>query len=426
MNIKTIYQKFLTTNGVVTDSRKSAAGAMFVCIQGENFNGNTFAAEALLNGAAFVVVDDKNFYEENPRYICVEDSILFLQQLAMHHREYFTIPIICIGGSNGKTSTREITAKILESQFKTHSTSQNLNNHIGVPLVLLSMPLDTEIAVIEIGANHMGEHKQLLETVKPTHIYITNHGKDHIGEYGSYENAVHENLELYRYGIEHNCITYVLENHPELINDYQEIKQQAHAVDHLEVIPLLNGRNDLYLSIEIDNELLPTHFFGDYMIENFSFAVWVAKFFGVSFLNIKNSVQSMVPVAMRGEVKTIAGSTVIFDCYNANPTSMKMAVDSFKKNATGKTMVILGGMKELGKFSQTEHQEMIDYVQKLSFDEIVFVGSEFESSKNIIEENIHYFETNSEAKEFFSKKNLKGFTVLLKGSRGTALEKIFE
>lgn len=422
MQIEAIYQIYKNHPVISIDNRKVEKDCIFVAIRGEKFDGNAFAASALGSGAAYAIIDNKDFYIDD-RTILVDDSLHVLQQLANHHRRTFSIPFIAICGSNGKTTTKELTHAVLSTTFKTFATKGNLNNHIGVPLTLLSIPLDTEIAIIEIGANHLEETYDLCKIAEPGMGVVTNNGKDHLEGFGNIENVIRANSELYKWLRETGGTAFVNTNHTDLVK----------ASGGLKTITYGNGLASNYFyenipgnfaSIQFRNKntIVSSQLFGVFNCDNLATAAAIGSQLGVSDENIIKSIGEYKPGMNRSQILVKNEITFFIDCYNANPSSMKLALESFSHSADSPRGVVLGDMLELGEYSFVEHELIVEQLKLLRLDKIILVGRYFGMLKDRIP--CYHFEKTEEAASWFNSQDFKSWSFLLKGSRGYALEKL--
>jgi UDP-N-acetylmuramoyl-tripeptide--D-alanyl-D-alanine ligase len=420
MHIEKLYSIFLASKGVCTDTRKFQKDTIFFALKGSNFNGNLFAKQALDAGAIAVVVDEtQNFTDE--RIILVNDTLKTLQQLATHHRLQLRIPFIAIAGSNGKTTTKELIQPVLSTTYNTFATQGNLNNHIGVPLTILSLKKDTEMAVIEFGANHVGETAFLCEILEPDFGIITNNGKDHLEGYGSLENVKKGNGELFAFLKAHNGTAFVNDGDTDLMRSSSGLKRITYGNTHGDVTGDIVSNNP-FLKIKWNNHLINTQLFGKYNFENILCAIAVGNYFKVSEEDICKAIENYTPKNNRSQVIQFNTNTVVIDCYNANPSSMALAIESFAEWASDKKMLILGDMFELGEFSNKEHKQILNLIAQKHFSDIILVGPEFSNadSKN----NYRHFASSLELKKWFDEQHFLGYSILLKGSRGMTLEKL--
>lgn len=412
MQIETLYKKLeLDSRVPCTDSRNVPKGSVFFALKGESFDGNLFAQQSLDQGAAFAVVDDVSL-SENDQCVVVSNVLETFQELAAYHRSRFTIPVLVVGGSNGKTTTKELIRVVLETTYRTLSTSGNLNNHIGVPATLFRITTETEIAVIEIGANHAREHELLCRLVAPTHVLVTNNGKDHLEGFGSLEGVRVANREIYDYIRELGGHAFVIDTHTDLVLDSEGISRTLYDVT---IEP------GFFATVSFHNEKIQSQLVGTFNGENIAGALTVGMFFDVPLLDMKAAIASYVPAMLRSQVIHHGDATWILDCYNANPSSMELGLQAFSESTRDKKVVILGDMFELGDHSLVEHQTMVDYVLSLGFEKVFFIGKAFSQVRKDVQ-NTCFFESSQEAKNFIASQNWSGYSVFVKGSRGMKLE----
>ena len=425
IDIQKLYQKYLECKVVSTDTRQITPGSMFFSLKGPKFNANAFAEEALHKGAAYVVVDEAAF-ANNEKYILVEDGLQSLQQLATYHRSQLKIPIIGLTGSNGKTTSKELLHAVLAKKIKTFATKGNLNNHIGVPLSILSIDSSFEIAVIEMGANHVGEIATLAEIANPTHGFITNIGKAHIGMFGGFENIVKAKSELYQHLIEHNGQVFINSQNSILANGAKRFKAPlfypaAGDYYHAEFISA-----DPYIKFKADNgDEVQTKLLGAYNFENMTAALCIGKFFGVDAKLANTAVADYQPENMRSQIVKKGNNTIILDAYNANPSSMTAAIENLAAMKADKKVLILGDMYELEAEAEQEHRNIGKLIRKKGFENIFLVGSLFKSALNEIPMTKH-FESKQLLMDELKKHPLNNSTILVKASRGIGLETIVE
>jgi UDP-N-acetylmuramoyl-tripeptide--D-alanyl-D-alanine ligase len=434
MDITALYNVFRANPQVCTDTRKLRVGDIFFALKGENFDGNTYAEQALEKGAAYAVVDD-NQYLGKPKMILVNDVLNTLQQLANHHRRQFNIPLIAITGSNGKTTTKELVSSVLAAQYPTHFTRGNFNNHIGVPLTLLAMPLDSEVAVIEMGANHQGEIDFLCKIAEPTHGLITNIGHAHLEGFGGLEGVKKGKSELYRHLAASNGLAFI--NRDELfLEDLAEPVQKKLFYQKVEELSGLSSYFDIQLieekpfvkaaflsedqeRIEINSQLI-----GLYNFNNIMTAIALGKYFKVPASKIKMVIEGYQPNNNRSQWLKKDSNTFLLDAYNANPSSMLAAVSYFATVQAEKKIVILGDMLELGADSEALHQQLIDQALAAGFTDCIFVGPIFSAIAQA--NNLRHFLNVQELKQWFDQEHLTDTYFLIKGSRGIRLEKLLE
>ena len=415
MEIASLYKLYKKNYLVATDTRKIEKNAIFIALKGENFDANTFAEEALKKGASYVVVDNKEYYKENNnQYILVANSLVTLQEIAQYHRKQLGIPIIALTGSNGKTTTKELLHNVLATQYSTTATIGNLNNHIGVPLTLLSMTPKTEIGIVEMGANHFDEIAFLCQIATPNYGYITNFGKAHLEGFGSLEGVVKAKSELYQYLAKNKGIAFINKHDTKQLQLTQT--QQNHIVTTnkklISSIP--------FVEIDFANNHIKSQLIGAYNFDNIVAAIGIGEYFNISKENITKAIASYSPNNKRSQLIQIGSTHVILDAYNANPTSMLAAITNFKQHTATKKIVVLGDMFELGKTAEKEHQYIADLVSN-AFEKVILIGENFnETTTANIEKykNYHAFE------EKFDTHAFSNTTILIKGSRGMALERV--
>lgn len=424
------FELFYETTGVCTDTRNIQKDCLFICLKGANFNGNTFAEKALEAGAKYVIADEKLF-AENDRIKVVGDALEYLQKLANQHRNKFNIPLIGITGSNGKTTTKELVTAVLSQKFKVLSTKGNLNNHIGVPLTLLNLDASHDIAVIEMGANKFNDIRELCEIAFPTHGIITNIGRAHLEGFQNFEGVLKTKLELYdsvkasRGTIFFNADDEVLCNH--LPEGIQKISYSAngHADINGELTALTPFVQMKWNSASFASEEIQTRMIGKYNFYNFLAAISIGSHFGVQAEAISEAIVAYEPSNNRSQVQKTGRNTLIMDAYNANPTSMKSALESFAFIEHPDKIALLGDMFELGQESDTEHQKIINLVQFLNI-HAIFIGKYFHKVNPGTIPYIHSFEHKEEAQRYLSSNPLSNKLILLKGSRGIGLESLVD
>jgi UDP-N-acetylmuramoyl-tripeptide--D-alanyl-D-alanine ligase len=424
--IEALYQIYIAHPSVVTDTRKLKQGDIYFALKGPNFNGNIFAIDALEAGAAYAIVDeaiaDSDAYQE--RIFIVEDVLTTLQQLAKYHRQQFNIPFIAITGSNGKTTTKELVYAVLASHYNTYTTQGNLNNHIGVPLTILSIPKNAEIAVIEMGANHQKEIESYCAYTLPNFGMITNCGKAHLEGFGGEEGVKKGKGELYDFLRAHNGTAFIMEDYAYLQTMSQGI---AHIIGYGQHCGQIQGEaidTDGMLTVKINKGIeldsIQTHLVGNFNLPNVLAAITIGQYFKVPDEKIKAAIENYTPTNSRSQLVQWQNNEVILDAYNANPSSMKLAVENFAKINKANKVVCLGGMRELGVDTLMEHQMLIDQLKQNNWSEVLLVGAEFKDCNH----NYHYFDTVQAAKVWFDSKQFSGFTILIKGSRGIQMEQL--
>lgn len=423
MIIEDLYKKFLEKKSVQTDTRKLKAGDIFFALKGPNFNGNLFAQQALDAGAAYVVVDEA-IGVVNEKCMLVDDCLSTLQALAKYHRQQFQIPFIAITGSNGKTTSKELIAAVLSSHFKTYTTEGNLNNHIGVPLTILRVGQDAAMAVIEMGANHQKEIAGYCAYTLPTHGVITNTGKAHLEGFGGIEGVRKGKGELYDFIRAEQGTIFIYD-------DYDYLKPMSNGIENKvwygQSRGLVQGTvagREPFLEVAIkkglDTTLIKTKLVGDYNLPNVLCAATIGKYFGVPDEKIVNAIESYIPSNSRSQLLEYKGNHIILDAYNANPSSMQVAIENFAAMHTTEKILMLGAMKELGEESIAEHQALIHLIDQYSWKAVVLVGGDFEKIKH----SYIYLPNADEAREWLIAQDFHGAHILIKGSRGIAMERV--
>ena len=429
-NMKTeqLYDLFRRSSGVSTDSRNVGKNQIFFALWGEKFNGNKYAADALEKGAAWAVIDDEVF--ETEKTILVDDCLIELQALAAHHRKELNIPVLAITGTNGKTTTKELISAILSRKLKVHSTKGNLNNQIGVPLTILSAPEGTEMMVVEMGASHVGEIRTLCTIAKPDYGIITNVGTAHIEGFGSLEGVLKTKSELYEHLRKVNGIALFNDKDPLLPERIYRIVNRAVPYSDPTGIPLTVSplQSDTHLAINVkyhhSEYRIDTQLFGLFNVENIRAAIATGLFFGVEMNDIADAVKNYTPGNNRSQVMVTKNNTLICDSYNANPSSMKMAIESFARIDAKNKICILGDMLELGDRSEEEHIRIHKVLTDHNLQNVYLTGPIF--SKVSAGFRFKIFRDVGRLKEFLKSKPVKGCHILIKGSRGMALEQIYE
>jgi UDP-N-acetylmuramoyl-tripeptide--D-alanyl-D-alanine ligase len=425
MKIEKLHQLFLKFNVVSTDTRSISNGALFFALKGDNFNGNDFAKKALDSGASYCIIDEQQS-QSNARFILVPDVLITLQELANFHRKYLNIPIIAITGSNGKTTTKELINSVLGQRYKTHATQGNYNNHIGVPLTLLQMDTSVDIGIVEMGANHIGEIANLCQISAPNYGYITNFGKAHLEGFGSAAGVVKGKCELYDYLKSNKGVVFINgddKKQVQQIGDYKSVN--IFSKDNSSNIQVSMTSQTPFISFESQGCTMESQLVGIYNFSNAAAAIAMGCFFEVSLENIKKGIASYTPNNNRSQIIRKGSNTIILDAYNANPSSMEVALDNFNSMKSSLKIVILGDMFELGVHSKSEHQAVIDEVNSLNFSSAYYVGSHFfelasDSSK------ANFFKTTESFRNQLQSLVFKDALILIKGSRGMALESILD
>ena len=424
MKLETVYSYFLESTGICTDTRKIEKGCLFVALRGDNFNGNKFTQQALDKGAFKVIIDDISQHKNTGETILCKNSLTLLQKLATYHRQELNVPMIALTGSNGKTTTKEIINAVLSKKFKTTATQGNLNNHIGVPLTLLSMTKETQIGIVEMGANHTKEIEALCEIAQPNFGYITNFGKAHIEGFGSIEGVIEGKSELYKYISKEKGTLFfnaddpiqnkLLGNYPSKVG-FSQTKENFYTLKQIDANP--------YVALQAAQTNITSNLIGAYNFTNISAGVLIGDFFDIPLNDIKQAIEEYLPTNNRSQLITKGSTQIILDAYNANPTSMLAALQHFNTIKTASKMVFLGDMFELGETAQEEHQDIVDYLSNTNIDEVYLIGSYFSKTKLQVK-NCHQYKTFEALKSAFKNTIPKDSTILIKASRGMSLERI--
>jgi UDP-N-acetylmuramoyl-tripeptide--D-alanyl-D-alanine ligase len=428
MKTELLYQLFKESKGVATDSRTVKNGEIFFALWGESYNGNKYAADALAKGASYAVIDDPVF--ETEKTILVEDCLFELQALASQYRKQLNIPVLAITGTNGKTTTKELLAAIMSKKLKVHYTKGNLNNHIGVPLTILSAPPDTQMMIIEMGANHIGEIRTLCVIARPEYGIITNIGTAHIEGFGSFEGVVRAKTELYEHLRKVNGIALYNDKNPLLAEKIFRIINRAVPFSDPAGIELIVSPigSDLNLKVSVSYQhqtyTLNTNLFGMYNLENVKAAIAAGLFFGVEMRDIAEAVSNYQPANNRSQIKKTDRNTIICDSYNANPSSMKLAIESFASLNANSKAVIIGDMLELGEKTMEEHTKVLELIKSLNPEKALLVGDSF--MKVSAKSDFEIFPDVNTLSEYLKREPLDGKTILIKGSRGMGLERVYD
>ncbi len=425
VEIGKLYQKYLETGKVSTDTRQITSGSVFFALKGPSFNANEYAAEALAKGASYAVIDEKKFVV-NDRYILVPDSLKALQDLAHHHRRQLQIPVIGLTGSNGKTTSKELVSAVLKKKFRIFSTKGNLNNHIGLPLTILEIDRSHEMAVIEMGANHLGEIAALSEIANPTHGFITNIGKAHVGTFGGFENIVRGKSELYQYLISHEGKVFVNSQNPVLTNMAKRMKAPVfypakgdfYHCDFVEADPFVVVRADT-------GEEIRTQLIGGYNFENIAVALCIGKYFEVESTAAHQAVAEYVPGNMRSQVIKKGSNTVILDAYNANPSSMEAAIENLARMHAVKKIAILGDMYELEDEAPVEHARIGTILKEHGIMEAYLCGPLMAAAEKTFPQG-KFFRSKEELVKELQVRPIANTLILVKASRGMAMETLID
>jgi UDP-N-acetylmuramoyl-tripeptide--D-alanyl-D-alanine ligase len=412
MKIEQLYKLYSQSFLVDTDTRKIRKNSIFFALKGANFNGNTFAEKALKNGSSYAVVDEIEFVTSK-KIIYVKNCLETLQELANFHRKQLKIPFIALTGSNGKTTTKELISCVLQKKYTVRATKGNLNNHIGVPLTILTIKPSDEIAIIEMGANHQKEIAFLSKIIEPDYGYITNFGKAHLEGFGGVEGVIKGKSELYDYLRLSNKIAFINKNDTIQVEKSRGIKTVSFSKDvkFLEANP--------FVKVFLNNSIISTNLIGDYNYTNIAAAISIGIYFRVKSTDIKQALENYTPSNNRSQIIKTEQNEIILDAYNANPSSMEVALKNFSKIKTNSKTVIIGDMFELGDDSEYEHQKIGDLVASLQFDNVYFVGKLFKKIKT----KQHQFKNFEDLEKYLNKKPLKNQHILIKGSRGMQLER---
>jgi len=423
MDIEELYKIYLQNPSIQTDTRKLQKGDLFFALKGASFNGNAFAKNAIDAGAGYAIIDDKNYLIQG-KTILVDDVLTTLQLLAKHHREQFNIPFIAITGSNGKTTTKELIHVVLSSSYKTYTTEGNLNNHIGVPLTILKIRNDAQMAVIEMGANHLNEIASYCKYALPTHGIITNCGKAHLEGFGGEEGVRKGKGELFDHLRQHNGIAFIM-------RDYDYLRQMSEGISTIytygtreaDIVGYIS-QTDPFLETSFEKGFkgkIKTNLVGSYNLPNVLAAVAVGKFFSIGDDKIEESIEAYIPSNSRSQLLQKGSNKIILDAYNANPSSMKAAIENFAKMKGDSKILALGAMAELGEESLQEHADIIEEIKKYPWHQVILVGGDFIKLKHPYQQ----FGSPLEAGEWMKGK-VENAYLLIKGSRSMQMEKVLD
>ena len=424
MKIEQLYQHFLACNSVCTDTRKISENCIFFALKGDNFDANTFTNEALEKGAKYVVIDNPTYKIEG-KTLLVEDTLIALQKLANHHRKALNTKIIALTGSNGKTTTKELIHTVLSKKYNTIATIGNLNNHIGVPLTLLRLTKETEIGIIEMGANHQKEIEFLCEIAEPDFGYVTNFGKAHLEGFGGVEGVIKGKSEMYTFLQNNNKLVFVnlddtiQEEKTKQMNRYTFSKEKEAniKIDSIEASPMVK--------INFENTTIQSHLIGLYNSNNINAAIAIGKYFEVPNSQIKEAIENYIPENNRSQLIKKGTNEIILDAYNANPSSMQVAIENFKQLNHNNKIAILGDMFELGEESLEEHHKTVALLKGKTNITTYFIGKDFYSNR-IEESNLYFFEDFLSFSTYLKSIQITNSLILIKGSRGMALERTLE
>jgi UDP-N-acetylmuramoyl-tripeptide--D-alanyl-D-alanine ligase len=410
-----LYTIFKKSAGISTDTRTLKAGELYFALTGDNFDGNEYIKQALDKGASHVVTNDRMWKEHNNVSV-VKDTLSTLQQLSTHHRKQLTCPILALTGSNGKTTTKELILSVLKTQYNVQGTKGNFNNHIGVPLTLLTFNSTTEIGIVEMGANHQKEIEFLCNIALPNFGLITNYGKAHLEGFGGVEGVIKGKSEMY---------AYLNQSQGTAIVGRWDKKQLKKTESSKRILTLANeklDRTDPYVTCTLKGIVIHTHLTGSYNYNNVLFAASVGELFDVSIKNTKTALEGYLPANNRSQIIVIDKATIILDAYNANPSSMKVALSNLSKQKQNNKVAILGDMFEMGEYSREEHQQIADLAQSLNINKVILIGEHFYQTKT----NALKFNTYDAFQSQFHLDSSQETVYLIKGSRGMRLERIMK
>ena len=426
MKIIQLHDYFKDSTGVVTDSRKLIQDCLFIALRGENFDGNQFAEFAIEKGAKYALVDRPEIARKNERLILVEDTLQSLQELAKYHRKKIKAKIIGLTGSNGKTTTKELINSVLSKKFNTKTTLGNFNNHIGVPLTLLEFDEDTEIGIIEMGANHQKEIDFLCQLAQPELGLITNFGQAHLQGFGGIEGVITGKSEIYEY-LSQTGGTIILNIDDPLQRKWMSYDPHYTFGEHTDANCRLEYLKRKYkpLALNLEDQTIESQLYGEYNFSNMGAAVALGKFFGLSLEQIRSGISSYQSTNNRSQSIEKDNNKIILDAYNANPSSMKASISSFINNKRNKGVVILGDMFELGKFTQQAHQQIIEQLESTEIERILLVGKYFFKTQSS-DPRLSRFESLEEIKNYLSQNPIENSDILIKGSRGMTMESVVD
>ena len=423
-----LHSLLLSSTGVCTDTRKLIKGNIYFALKGPSFDGNKFALQAMQNGALAAVVDDSSIKGEN--IYLVENVLTTLQHLATYHRQALKTPVIGLTGSNGKTTTKELISRVLGSSYNVLFTEGNLNNHMGVPLTLLRLNSEHQIAVIEMGANHQGEIQELSKIAMPNFGLITNIGKAHLEGFGGIDGVIKGKTELYRHLMENDGVIFCRRNNELLtnnLNHYQKVifySTQPDVCIYGEISAPASVVKFNWFENHNRIDEITTHLTGDYNLENLVAAVCIGRYFNVTPEKIKSAIEGYIPENQRSQIEISGSNTIIIDAYNANPSSMEAALKNLSENYDGNKVIILGEMLELGQDANAEHQHIVDLLSSMEKDLLILVGENF--LHTTLNDHALRFKTSEDACNYLQNHAINESTILVKGSRGSKMEKVLD
>lgn len=423
MTIAQIHQLFLKHPTACTDTRKITKNCMFFALKGDNFNGNSYAEDAIKKGAAYAIIDDEKFATSN-QFIVVKDVLHTLQQLGKLHRHHCSAKVIGLTGSNGKTTTKELLKAVIQKKYNTIATIGNLNNHIGVPLTLLSIQENTEIAIVEMGANHLNEIEFLSNLAEPDYGYITNFGKAHLEGFGSTEGVVEGKSELYNYLTTNNKPIFFNADDPIQENKLKNyVKKTGFSTSNEQYYKIKFVGADPFVTLKVKDTIVNSNLIGTYNFTNCCAAIVMGTYFNITLPKIKEAIEGYTPQNNRSQLLEHKGFKIILDAYNANPTSMAAALDNFKAMKSTPKIIFLGDMFELGNSAAEEHQNIADLITKMNFSATFLIGENFSKTKTTALK----LATFNDLQVYLKQHPIQPLsTLLIKGSRGMSLERILE
>ncbi|RNC83445.1 MAG: UDP-N-acetylmuramoyl-tripeptide--D-alanyl-D-alanine ligase [Winogradskyella sp.] len=425
MNIETLYEIYKTHSSVCTDTRKLKKNDIYFALKGDNFDGNKFAEKALKQGASYCVIDDESLKDKSEYFVLVDDTLKTLQELANYHRNTFSFPIIALTGSNGKTTTKELIYTVLETHYNVNATKGNLNNHIGVPLTLLSFTNDLDFGIVEMGANHQKEIAFLASIAEPDFGLITNFGKAHLEGFGGVDGVIKGKSELYDYLKQNSKTAFINtddEKQIQQISNYESISTFGKNASNDCQVKFIDANP--FVELDYGDSTIKSQLIGRYNFGNIAVAIAIGKYFDVPFDKIKKGIEAYRPDNNRSEIKHIGSNQIILDAYNANPTSMIAALENFRALSSNNKVLFLGDMFELGESAETEHQNIVDFVEARFENHIYLIGENFYKTNTKI--TTKKFSSFEELKHHLEDTTISNSDILIKGSRGMALERILE